>query len=52
MDTGLQDALEILISSLFEYTRHIADLRILEEELKLLQDTLKVRNGSYLLLQM
>lgn len=42
-DNGLQDALEILIFSLDEYTGHFADLKMLEVELKLLQETLRVK---------
>lgn len=43
VDTGLEDALETLLSCLDDYRGQFPDLQILEEELRLLQVTLKVR---------
>lgn len=43
VDSGLEESLGALVSSLDDYRGQFPELQILEQELKLLQDTLKVR---------
>ncbi|XP_017289412.1 rho family-interacting cell polarization regulator 1 isoform X2 [Kryptolebias marmoratus] len=47
VDTGLEDAMETLVSSLDDYRGQFPDLQILEEELRLLQATLKGSRYSH-----
>uniref|UniRef100_A0A8D3CMA2 RHO family interacting cell polarization regulator 1 n=1 Tax=Scophthalmus maximus TaxID=52904 RepID=A0A8D3CMA2_SCOMX len=46
VDSGLEDALGAVISSLDDYRGQFPELQFLEQELKLLQVTLKVRTGG------
>lgn len=46
VDSGLEDALGNVVSSLDDYRGQFPELQLLEQELKLLQVTLKVRENS------
>ncbi|CAL8263721.1 unnamed protein product [Merluccius merluccius] len=45
VDSGVEEALEMVVSSLDDYRGQFPELQLLEQELRLLQLTLKVRGG-------
>uniref|UniRef100_A0A3Q2UZV4 RHO family interacting cell polarization regulator 1 n=1 Tax=Haplochromis burtoni TaxID=8153 RepID=A0A3Q2UZV4_HAPBU len=47
VDSGLEDALVAVLSSIDDYRGPFSELQLLEQELKLLQVTLKVRGGRH-----